>query len=338
MSKKVFNPEQNPDAGSGEVNSSPKKYKRAGHLTDQMLRYSLPEEAPTLFDEILKPETKREIENRGSHIKEVIEGIKLTPAETKVIDCLCKLLHEKSQTSDHNKPDYYSGNNTPEIVTYGGETTPAPKLAFTLYELTKEYKGGETISGKDTANVKQILSSLGSKDFLFRYTETTTNKHGGRTEKQIEEFKKLISLVKFSQIEYSKDNIQLSSKEEIVVVLNPIFRRQINTKFIFYPPDINQRTTIAYGSHNVSIMALKLRDYLMRELTQKRYKPEITVKRLYSLLAEKWMKESRKKKVKEYTDKAIETVKKLGLITHFEEQPAKTGELKIVFYLNKEWE
>lgn len=37
--------------------------------------------------------------------------------------------------------------------------TPAPKLAFTLYELTREYKGGETIGGKDVENVKTNAQS-----------------------------------------------------------------------------------------------------------------------------------------------------------------------------------
>lgn len=40
-----------------------------------------------------------------------------------------------------------------------------PKLAFTLYELTREYKGGEYVAGKDIENVKQILTELDSKRF-----------------------------------------------------------------------------------------------------------------------------------------------------------------------------
>jgi hypothetical protein len=56
------------------------------------------------------------------------------------------------------------------------------------------------------------------------------------------------------------------------------------------------------------------------------------------MLAEKWMKESRKKKVKDYTDKAIETVIALGLLLSYEMKTSSTGEPKIVFSLNKEWE
>jgi hypothetical protein len=53
----------------------------------------------------------------------------------------CKLLHKNSQTSEPKKEDYYSGNVGYELVEYGGyKNTPAPKLAFTLYEFTREYK------------------------------------------------------------------------------------------------------------------------------------------------------------------------------------------------------
>lgn len=317
------------------------KFKRSGHLTDQILKYTYPKDKtaqPTLFDYLLDT-TKKDIEVAGVEVAQIVEGIKLSPSETKVIDCLCKLLHETSQTLDAKKEDYYSGNIGYELVEYGGEkNTPAPKLAFTLYELAREYKGGEYVAGKDIENIKQILTELDSKRFLLSYVETTRKKDGGRIEKKIEDFRKLIHIVKISQTEYNKEDIELSKKEETVILLNPIFRRQIDSKFILYPNDINRRTIIAYGSHNLSDIALRLRDYLIRELSSKRYQPEINLDKLYYLLAEKWMRESRKKKVKEYTEKALETVKTLGLLLSYEIKTASTGEPKVVFTLNKDWE
>ena len=316
-------------------------YKRSGHYVDQVLKYNYPKnKQPSLFDK-LNSETLKDIDNAGVEIEELVEGIKLTPSETKVIDCLLKLLHDNSQNLDPKREDYYSGNKGYELVTFGGvdgEKTPAPKLAFTLYELTKEYKGGEGIGGKDVENVKQVLRDLDNKRFLLSYKETTWRKGGGRIERKIEDLRKLISIVKFSETEYSKEDIELSKKEETVIILNPIFRRQIDSKFIVTPNDINRRTIIAYGSHNLSDIALRLRDYLMRELSSKRYEPEINLDKLYYLLAEKWMRESRKKKVKEYTEKAIETVKALGILLSYEIKPASTGEPKIIFTLNKSWE
>lgn len=314
------------------------KFRRSGHLTDQMLKYNYPKDRqPSLFDN-LQSETLKDIEVAGVEVAQIVEGIKLSPSETKVIDCLCKLLHETSQTSDAKKEDYYSGNIGYELVEYGGDkNTPAPKLAFTLYELTKEYKGGETIGGKDVENVKQILTELNSKQFLIRYTETTKGKKGEWIKKEYEAFRRLID-VDSATLSYGVGDIEQYKKTETVILLNPIFRRQIDSKFILYPNDINRRTIIAYGSHNLSDIALRLRDYLIRELSSKRYQPEINLDKLYYLLAEKWMRESRKKKVKEYTEKALETVKALGLLLSYEIKTATTGEPKVVFTLNKDWE
>jgi hypothetical protein len=318
------------------------KFKRSGHLTDQILKYNYPKDTKgqlSIFDS-LEETTKKTIETVGGvEVTEMVEGIKLSPSETKVIDCLCKLLHENSQTFEPKKKDYYSGNKGFELVEFGGDkNTPAPKLAFTLYELTKEYKGGEIIGGKDIANVKQILQDLDKKQFLLSYVETTKKKDGGRIERKIEDFRRLIHIVKISETDYDKEDIELSKREETVIMLNPIFRRQIDSKFILYPNDINRRTIIAYGSHNLSDIALRLRDYLIRELSSKHYQPEISQDKLYYLLAEKWMRESRKKKVKEYTDRALETVTALGLLLSYEIKKTATGEPKVVFTLNKDWE
>jgi hypothetical protein len=316
------------------------KFKRSGHLTDQMLTYKYPKDNTTqlnIFDS-LGDITKERIGAVSIDREELVEGIKLSPSETKLIDCFCKLLHERSQTTNSAQEDYYTGNaGGGELLTFGNERTPAPRLAFTLYEITKEYKGGEAIGGKDVETVKQILTDLDKKHFLLSYKETIHQKGGGRIERKIEEFRKLVHIVKMSETKYSGDNVELSKKEETVVALSPIFRRQIDSKFILYPNDIIRRTVIAYGSHNVSEIAIKLRDYLMREHANKRYEPQINLDRLYWMLAERWMKESRKTKVKEYTSKALETAKSLGILLSYEQKPGATGEAKIVFKLDKDW-
>lgn len=316
------------------------KFKVSGHLTDQMLKYTYPKDKSgqlSIWD-VLKDETKTDIEVAGVDRTQVVEGIKLSPSETKIIDCLCKLLHENSQSLEPKKEGYYTGNLNPELVEYGDGKTSAPKLAFTLYELTKEYKGGEAISGKDVENVKQILTELNSKQFLIRYTETTKGKRGEWIKKEYEAFRRLINVDR-ATLSYGVGDIEQYKKTETVIILNPIFRRQIDSKFILYPNDINKRTIIAYGSHNVSDITLRLRNYLMKELSLKHYQPEIMLDRLYYLVAEKWMNESRKKKVREYTEKALEVVINLGLLESYKIVKAKTtGEPKVVFTLNKDFE
>ena len=65
------------------------KFRRSGHLTDQMLKYNYPKDRqPSLFDN-LQSKTLKDIEVAGVEVAQIVEGIKLSPSETKVIDCLC---------------------------------------------------------------------------------------------------------------------------------------------------------------------------------------------------------------------------------------------------------
>ena len=78
------------------------KFKHSRHLTVQKLKYNYPKDSDpqlSIYD-ILEPETREEIKTAKKDISELVEGIKLTPAQDKVLLCLCKLLHEKSQTTD----------------------------------------------------------------------------------------------------------------------------------------------------------------------------------------------------------------------------------------------
>jgi hypothetical protein len=336
------------------------KFKHSRHLTNQKLKYNYPKDSNpqlSIYD-ILEPETREEIKT-AKDISELVEGIKLTPAQDKVLLCLCKLLHEKSQTTDPDKKDYYTGNmppvpvsnygskkakeydirkETPKEIAVLNKTIDAPKLAFTLYELTREYKGGEYVSGKDIDNVRAILKELDNKQFLLSYIEIIFKKDGGWIERKIEGFKKLIDIYKLSETEYGRTDIEPSRREETVITLNPIFRHQIDTNFILYPTDINRRTIIAHGSHDVSEITLRLRDYLMKELSYKHYEPEMNMERLYYMLSEKWMKEGRKKKVREYTEKAVDTCKALGLLISYEITTGASGQDKVVFHINRDWE
>lgn len=317
------------------------KFKKSGHLVDEQLKYSYPKDGNSqlsLFSQ-LRPDT-REVMALYPKVeaKNIVEGIRLTPAEDRVVDCLCKLLDKKSQNVDPKNNTYFTGNSESKIVNnYGPEPTLAPGLAFTLYEITKEYKGGEAIGGKDTANVMSILTALDTKKYLIRHTEKRFNKATKDWKKrEIEGFQKLIDILKVTETTGLGER-EHSKETDFIILLNPIFRGQIDSKFILYPNDIHKRTMIAYGSWNISDIALRLRDYLVREISSKRYKREVYLDRLYYIVAEKWMNESRKGKVKEYLQKAIETCEALGIIESYETKTGATGEPLIVFHLNKDW-
>jgi hypothetical protein len=326
-----------------EAKKKNSQYKRSGHLVDQRLQFNYPKDSNkqlSIFD-CLTEVTKEKIKTKGIwEVSEVVIGIKLTGSESKVVDSLCKLFHKKSEsTFKPTDEGYYLGNvGEYDIFPYGGEDEIAPRLGFTLYELCKEYKGEEKVGGKDIENVKKILYELDKKEFLIRHEAQTKTKGGGKRVRTIEEVQKLIKILSYKDQEFNEHGEEISKKQDMIISLNSIFRYQIDTWFIPTPDDINERTILAYGSHNVSEPAITLRDYLMRELARKRYTPEIRLDKLYYLLSEKMMNESRKNLVKQKTQKALETVTALGLLESYEIKPGATGERIVYFKLNKEWQ
>lgn len=320
------------------------KHRGPGHLFDEMLRPGKLIVQGKLFAE-LDEETINQIEGRGVEIKHVVQGVQLSAAERKVVGCFIKLLHHRSETTSNQVGDNYLGNSEEwgemdrKVIVKGKaiiQSEPAPELVFTMYELAKEYKGGETPSGKDIENVTEVLRGLDRRNFLFCYTETIQTKRE-KIERKVEDYKKLIHIKKLSETKYGEDNVEISKREETIVQLNPIFRNQIDTKFIEIPDDMIKRLEIAAGTSKITEVSLKLVDYLTRYTSTPGEKHEIGLERLYNTLAAKWMEQSRKKLVKQQTSKAVEICKRLGLLKEWKEVPAKNGEIKVVFTINKEW-
>lgn len=336
-----------------------RQVKRSGHLTDALLKYNQPTEGVQLdiFD-TLKPETKEKIISTGVSLEMINrrgKSVSLTSTEYKLIDCLSELLHEHSQTTDPTQANYYTGNKTAqevteatgkevrELVPYGGagQRARAPKLAVTLYELTKKYKGGEYVSGKDISTVNELLTGLtnnADKRVLIRYTKETKNEKGNRVVYEIEDYQSLVKLLDIRRTEYGKEDKVMNQRGEVVILLNAIFRDQIETKYILFPKDITKRMIEAAGTHKIPEAMYKLRDYLARAHANKDYTPEIGLKKLYWTLADDFMKASKLKRVAEITQRAIEVVKKLGLLESHQIVTGKSGEQKVIFTLNKDWQ
>lgn len=129
------------------------------------------------------------------------------------------------------------------------------------------------------------------------------------------------------------------AKGEIVIALNPIFTDQIDTKFIEFPMDTNRRLVIAAGGHKkVTASMQTLMEWMLRDLSAKRYKTEINEENLpYVLGLEKYVKQKRKKLLQERMSKDIQAITNLGLIVKSEKQPNATGGFKWVFHLNKDY-
>ena len=315
-----------PNKGGGE------KVKHSRNLISVKLQYNNQADGTQLsiFD-VLTPITQEKIIKTGSEVEfKNRKGAKvnLTKGEYKVIDCLAELLHEKSQHINPKAQGYYSGNEPAELVIYGGKTQTggdrkayAPKLSVSLYDLTKKYKGGEYVAGSEIKEISRLLTGLAddpAKKVLIRYSRVTAKTDGGMITDTIEEYDNLIKILKITRVETSKNNQNTSQKEDTIIQLNPVFREQIGNKFVLFPKDIVRRMIEATGTHNIPESTYKLRDYLARELSYQNYNPEIGLNKLYWMLADEYMKQSRKKLVKQFTDRAIEAVIKLGLLTKLE--------------------
>lgn len=109
--------------------------------------------------------------------------------------------------------------------------------------------------------------------------------------------------------------------------------------YVEYPSDINKRTVIAAGAHRlVTENMIALRDYMLRELSARRFQSEINEEKLFLVLKlEKYLKSKRKKLIQQRVDDAIQFTKNLGLIEDYQRVIGASGQWKFIFHLSKEF-
>ncbi len=318
-------------------------FRSGGHMRDLMLNKVDEADSQPIFD-LLHEETKSYIQKKSVSIDLINQRgakIELNGTEWKLLDVLCELLHEQSiNNNDPKEADYYTSRYGEFLTSYGSINAPSERLIFSLYEITKKYKGERRVSGKDIQTVGNILKEWDSnieKRVLIRYFRESIRPDKKRVVHKIETFQPLIMIGKEEITTYDKEGIEIEQIKDTIIYLNPIFRDQIETKYINYPIGITKRMIEAWGGHGIPEIVFKLRDYLAREHSSKRFKCEISLEKLYWQLSEKWMKEGRKKLTHSYMEKAIETIKKLGLLKEYNIENNKKGEPKIIFILNDKW-
>ena len=281
------------------------------------------------------------------------EGIKLTYAEGKLVHALNLLLCEKSQNADCKAEDFYSGNAPSELVPYGvpDQKARAAVLKFRPAELYKAFMGSDDYSGSDVKYIVNTLHNLEAKKVLIKYDRIKKVKNKGITETltdRIEDFQSLIKIVSFIPDLTNEEKTKLDSgdtairraKGEIIIALNPIFTDQIDTKFIEFPADTNRRLMIAAGGHTkVTVSMLALMEYMLREISAKRYRSEVNEDKLPLILGlDNYVKQNRKKLLQDRISRDIEAVVNLGVILQVEKLPNSLGGVKWVFHLNKDYE
>lgn len=332
----------------------PTTFLTGGFFIDQILNGAKTRggKQPNVFPQ-LSPQTQRQImrETPKGHegkIKATLkEGIDLDSSELKIAIAIAGLLHDKSQnTTDKKRPDYYLGVSEEllaeqgiggNMVPYGGSMVKAPVLMFGITELARKYSGKDRPSGKDVKTVRGILERIEAKRYLVRYEKKRTEK-GKTTILYIEGWESLVKILTIGEEVQTEDG-KKKSREEVVVQLSPIFRDNIESKFIPLPRDLLSRVEKAYGSARLPSSVTQLLLYLQREIASKRYKPQIAVRKLDRsyIASDNDIQKSRWKKVASNREQAIETCKKVGLIEKVEQDTAKDGEAKLIFHLNKDW-
>lgn len=322
------------------ANKKKAKFKKPGHLVDQQLKTAPKKSNPLdLFSE-LSEETRTELQGEGVEItRELFSGINLTASEMKIQDTFSILLSQQSQTEDSEKPNYYTGIEEKKQDSFlGGKGAIAPSIEFSLYTIAKEFKGGKTPTGKDLENVKTILTELEKKKFFHSYTEIRTDKKTKRS-LTIERtgYKHLFQIEKVKFSLKDGEGKQTNKGETIAVILSPIYREQIESKYILQPVDIIQQLTLAHGNDKIPLATYNLKEYLFRELSSKHYECKITARKLYETLEPRLMQVPRLQQAKENTTRAIETLITLGLLEKYELGKSQVGEDMFTFYLNKNY-
>lgn len=327
--------------------NKPKKYRQSGHLVDQNLKYPRQGKENTVIE---RTETQKKIADYGVQV--VVEGIRLTEPESKILHALAKLLRDNSQNNNNPyKDDYYFGNQTSTLTVYCGKEQKAPVIRFKRADLYKAYLGKNTYSGADAKSIDSTLAELESKKFLIRYDRVRKVSNGKTTEirtDRIEDFASLIKILYFypnltdsEKEKLDKGGLELrEKKEEVVLAYHPIFIDQIDSKFVEFPDDTNRRLVIAAGGWNrVTIAMRRLMEWCLREISAKRGVVEINEENLIPLLRlEKYAEQKRTKLLNNSIEKAIETIKAMGIIVQAEKTKNKKGGMKRKFILNLKYE
>lgn len=328
-------------------------FRHSGHLVDQKLRHSDPSKSNPSLLELLSKETIDKMEKHSS-IDVRIEGIRLTPPQDKLINALVKLLHEKSENKDVKSEHFYGGNVKSELVPYGGDGKKARSAAIRIFpsELYKAYMDSDDYSGADIKFIKGVLQETAAQKFPIIYDarREIKNEKGKKEVRidRIEDFQSLIKIINFFEgltedeiQKLDKGNKEIREKRgELIIALNPILTDQINTKYVEYPFDINKKTVIAAGGHRrVTESMIALRDYMFREISNKRFAVEINEDRFLCILKlDNYIRAGRKKLIQERVSGAIQFGKNLGLIEDYERVIGAQGQWKYIFGLNKNFE
>lgn len=310
----------------------------------------------SLFNE-LPDSTQKRIKEKNADISSLYIGADLDGAGWRMIEVLQKLLYlHSSNTSSQNSEDYYMGccdyepQNEEEkalllpidIPVVGGEVVAhRPIIVTSVTELAAEYSCTNRPSNKAIESAKETLIRNASKNYLLcyteYYTEQYTDKNGNIKErKKSREIKSFCPLYKVLEVTEKDENGKPISRQ-LIIVLNPIFQRQIATHYNLKPLDFLDRVTNA----SKPIWTRQLPDALLPFLNklidaqhnqghynvpEKTYNVRQTA--LYEMIAPKEVKKRDNKGAAEKLAGFIKVATDIGLLEkHWTETSKENGEI-----------
>ena len=277
------------------------------------------------IDQPIKEKIERAQKEKESLDINLIGGLSAT--EQKAIFSLMILLHQKSESSNIDSPEYYLGNKQ---IVLDGERAPA--FVCSLHELTRIFIGDKAPSGQHLKNTLKILERLSSTNFYFQWEETyKATKKGDPIRKTIQGYRQLLTI--------DKEIIELKGgdiKQEYKIVINPILTEGIKRRFILIPQDLIKRIEKATGGSKILKSQFGLITYFLLQLSSKNPINNIRLRRLFDKLDQRKAQKN-PKQLKKDLIKGLEICIKMGLILSYEIKQGETGELKLYFKPNKKY-
>jgi hypothetical protein len=278
-------------------------------------------------------------------VNEKGEGIILSRDEERMIDCIAELLHEKSQNSKPDAPNYYMGN-TPgpigeqQIQTKDGwRTMKTAEFLVTATDIAKKFTGKDRTGAKDHSTVLKLLHALTRDDkrCTMEIKVPMINEKGKIAMTTWTSILPLWEVWKVTQ-DGKKGNTY-------GIRPHPVFYADIAKNFFFQPR--TEEIKAAYGPGiqpaplSRLIKAVGRWHSMIKTLTKgpngTRIQ-EIKQIKLFEQIAPEYMQGKRIAQIKKFFPKLIETLVKLDMITGIGEREGMDGGVVYIFYLNEKWQ